>query len=88
MIKGINHHVIELTETGNKYYEKALLIVKPEYSQSNEMFLQKEARKMMKDLKAPSAIKHKQNLLMRFLKFGCAAAAGSIITTLLTYTNM
>ena len=32
MIKGINHTMIELNETGNEYYERALLIVKPEYA--------------------------------------------------------
>lgn len=85
MVKGINHHVIELTETGNKYYEKALLIVKPEYSNSNKSFLENEARKILKQLTAPSSIKQKNNLIANYLKLGCAIATGSLITTLFFY---
>ena len=85
MVKGINHHVIELTQTGNKYYEKALLIVKPEYSQSNEVFLEKEAKKILKDINAPSSIKNKHNFALNVLKFGSAAITGSLITALFYY---
>lgn len=35
MIKGVNRQVIEITETGSEYFEKMLLVVKPQYSSMN-----------------------------------------------------
>ena len=31
MIRGINKQIIEVLDTGNTYYEKAYLIIKPEF---------------------------------------------------------
>ena len=36
MIKGINRQVIEVTETGNAYFERALLVVRPSYRDDDE----------------------------------------------------
>lgn len=36
MIKGINRQVIEVTETGNPYFERALLVVRPSYRDDDE----------------------------------------------------
>ncbi len=62
MIKGVNKHVIELLETGNMYYEKALLFVKPEYANVERKILIKEAKKVLKDLDTISAIKERKKL--------------------------
>ena len=32
MIKGVNRQIIEVTDTGNEYFERALLIVRPRFS--------------------------------------------------------
>ena len=32
MLKGINHSVIEVNDTGNEYYERAILMIRPEYA--------------------------------------------------------
>ena len=45
MIKGINRTIIEVTDTGNIYYERALLVLKPEYTDVNRSLLEKEAKK-------------------------------------------
>ena len=62
MIKGVNKYVIEVIETENRYYDKALLFVKPEYAEAIEReILEKEAKKVLKNMDAVSAVKrHKQ----------------------------
>ena len=57
MLRGINHTVIEVNETGNEYYERAILFVRPEYASAQRAVLEDEARKMLKRLDAPSAIR-------------------------------
>lgn len=42
MIKGVNRQVLEIHETGTKYFEKALFFVRPEYSTLNEKGLTKK----------------------------------------------
>lgn len=77
MIKGVNRHIIEITETENQYYERALLVIKPEYASVERELLEKEARKVLKDLGAPSSIKRRNRLLYWSLRLGGAAAAGA-----------
>ena len=43
MIKGVNRQVLEVHETGTKYFEKALFFVKPEYSTLGERRLNEKA---------------------------------------------
>lgn len=45
MIKGVNRQVLEIHDTGNRYFEKALLFVKPEYSTLSEKHLRAAAQK-------------------------------------------
>lgn len=44
MIKGINKQVLEILETNNEYFEKALFFVKPEFSAFSENKLKELAR--------------------------------------------
>ena len=32
MIKGVNRQIIEVMDTGNQYFERALLVVRPGYT--------------------------------------------------------
>lgn len=57
MIKGINHKVIEITDTDSVYYERAWLLVSPVYEEAEEAVLRLEAKKMLKDIGTPSSIK-------------------------------
>lgn len=43
MIKGVNRQVLEVHETGSKYFEKALFFVNPEYSSLSEKRLNEKA---------------------------------------------
>ena len=46
MIKGINRQIIELETTSSTYYEKAWLVIKPEYANMQQQLLEKEAKKI------------------------------------------
>lgn len=50
MLRGTNKSIIEISETENKYFEKALLFVKPEFINLPPERLNREARKMIGSL--------------------------------------
>ena len=79
MIKGINRHVIEVTETESAYYERALLVVKPEYASMEQELLEKEARRVLKELGAPSCLKKPKRFLYWAVRLTPAAAVGAAI---------
>ncbi len=56
MIKGVNHTIIELSDTGSEYYERAILIIKPVYASVQRAVLEQEARRMLKKMEAPSVL--------------------------------
>ncbi len=81
MIKGINRQIIEINDTGNHYYEKALLIVKPEFASAHQQLLEREAMKLLKSMDAPSYYKRKRNTALRII----FAAAFALIGGALAY---
>ena len=83
MVKGINRQVIEITDTGSVYYEKAWLMVKPVYAQLQQSLLDNEAKVLLKELDAPSSMKKKRTLRARLLWMIPSAAAGAVLSTLI-----
>ncbi len=82
MIKGVNKQIIEVYDTGNKYFEKAILFVKPEFMSENEQGLRKEATRLLEGIGDPpvrnklNARKVKKRLATTFIfigaiTFGC-----------------
>ena len=47
MLRGINRSIIEINETENKYFEKVLIFVKPEFCYLPSTKLKSEATKMV-----------------------------------------
>lgn len=45
MIRGVNRQIIEVCETKNEYFERAILFVRPEYISETEANLRSEADK-------------------------------------------
>lgn len=82
MIKGINRQIIEVTDTGNIYYERALLVLRPEYTGAQRTVLEREAKRILNTMKAPSSIKKKHVFFYWFLRLGCAGVLGSFLTLL------
>lgn len=48
MIKGVNRQMIEVMETGNPYFERALLVVRPNCTDLQDSQLHEEAQKLLK----------------------------------------
>lgn len=80
MIKGINHQIIEVTDTGNTYYERAWLIVKPQYSHIQSALLEKEAKKLLHNIGGPSTVKPRRNIGFWTLRLGLSSLLGSVVT--------
>ncbi len=70
MIKGINRQIIEIGETGNLYFERALLFVRPQLDDIDEHRLKAEAKQMINNLSKPPKTKIFQNGGKRFGKIG------------------
>lgn len=83
MIKGINRRAIEVSDVGSEYYEKAFLIVRPEYADYQERLLEREARKMLKNLGAPSSVKKNCGFAYWAVRLGGAAAIGATLASAL-----
>lgn len=80
MIKGISRQIIEVVDTGNEYYDRALLILKPEYAEEERAVLEDEARKVLKDMGIPSLMHRRHRFMYWLLRLGTAAVAGAGIT--------
>lgn len=88
MIKGINRQVIEVMDTGNLYYERALLVVRPEFAGAQRDVLEREAKRMISQMRAPSAIKRKKAFFYWAFRLGLAALCGAGIVLLLVLCNI
>ncbi len=86
MIKGINHQVIEVTDTKNKYYERALLVLRPEYSSIQRELLEKEARLLLSKMDTVSTAKPKRIMIHRLCHALLFCAIGSLVTILIYAT--
>lgn len=86
MIKGINRNMIELTDVSSPYYEKAFLIVRPEYADYQDRLLQREAHRLLRNVGAPSSIK-KKGTFYWFLRLGAAAVVGAGLASAVILTQ-
>ncbi len=59
MIKGVNKQVLEISETQNGFFEKAIFFVKPEYSGMGEGRLKESARKEIENAGKPPVRNYK-----------------------------
>ncbi len=80
MIKGISRQIIEVTETQNNYFERAWLVVKPEYLNVGANMLEREAEGYLRNLKPPYSMRNRKGLLMRIVGLCSAALGGSAVT--------
>lgn len=83
MIKGINHQVIEVTDTDNRYYERALLVVRPEYASISREVLEKQARELLQKMDIVSTAKPKSVMLSRVLHSLLFLAIGALSTAVI-----
>ena len=77
MIKGVNKQVLEITETQNGFFEKAIFFVKPEYSGMSEGKLRESAKKEFETAGKPPLTKfHHRQRIKTFVFVGGALILG------------
>ena len=74
MVRGVNRSIIEVNDTGNKYFERVLFFINPDYSSADDKKLQKAAVDYIKNAEGQHRIKRKKPR-KRNLAFALAAAA-------------
>lgn len=86
MLKGVNKQVLEINETQNGFFEKAIFFVKPEYSGMGEGRLRESARKEIENAGKPPvrAFKYKNEglkkslLILSVFVFGVVIGAAAV----------
>ncbi len=80
MIKGVNKQVLEIMETQNGFFEKAIFFVKPEYSGMSEGKLRESAKKEFENAGKPPLTKSsRREKIKTFISLGTALVAGIVI---------
>ncbi len=74
MIRGISRQVIEVKETGSAYYERAFLVLRPEYASAERALLEREARRLLRKMDAPAGMKRLAGRWKWTARAGAAAA--------------
>ncbi len=86
MIKGVNKQVVEISETGNEFFEKAIFFVRPEYSGLGEGRLREKAQNAIDRTAMPPKGKHarrKERLKPALWLLGAAAGGGTLTAAVL-----
>ncbi len=81
MIKGVNKQVLEISETQNGFFEKAIFFVKPEYSGMGEGRLKESARREIENAGKPPvrSYKYKNGTIKNVIKFMAVFLFGIVI---------
>lgn len=80
MIKGVNKQVLEITETQNGFFEKAIFFVKPEYSGMSEGRLRESAKKEIENAGKPPLNKYtRHEKIKTLISLGTALVTGIVI---------
>lgn len=85
MIKGVNKQIIEVHDTQSQYYEKAYFVVRPEFSALQRDFLEKEARRIVKQAGAPSRF---QKVIVKEKIFAAIGLASFVVSAVLVYASV
>ncbi|MDQ5983141.1 MAG: hypothetical protein RUMPE_00139 [Eubacteriales bacterium SKADARSKE-1] len=80
MIRGVNKHVIDIGETGNPYYERAILFLRPEYADIQREILEREAKKFLQGIGTTSSLKKYNKVLYWGIRLGGAAVIGAFLS--------
>mgnify|MGYP007121302802 CR=1 FL=1 len=85
MIKGINRQMIEITDTGSPYFERALLVVQPDMSTADDATLHREAHEVLCGVDSCSHLRrqHRRLLISRLLLIVLSGVGGAALTLLL-----
>lgn len=86
MIKGVNKQVLEINETDNSFFEKAIFFVKPEYSGFSEGRLKENAKKELLLAGAPpkQGVFYGKPLLKKCIWGGALLLSGVVLGLLIS----
>lgn len=81
MIKGVNKQVLEISETQNGFFEKAIFFVKPEYSGMGEGRLRESARKEIENAGKPPvrSYKYKNDRIKNIIILTAVFVSGIVV---------
>lgn len=81
MLKGVNKQVLEINETQNGFFEKAIFFVKPEYSGMGEGRLRESARKEIESAGKPPVrvYRYKNDRIKNTIKIIAVFVLGVVI---------
>lgn len=88
MIRGAKKQIIEVLNTENEYFEKAILVVSAEYSELPKLKLDKYAKQYISDInwsqvadeKGTKKKSDRVSKLLSVLKYFAVSGAGAMIT--------
>lgn len=84
MIKGVNRQIIEVTDTGNCYFERALLVVRPNCADLESDRLHEEARRLVTAAGGYAGLRrNKRRSNRRALLLAAACGLGGMLLGLL-----
>ena len=85
MFKGVNKRVIEVVETENEFFEKAILFMRPTAVQTDDKQLMNiKAKQYVSTIEYSTKARLKSKLFLRMvLRFAGSAAIGALIATIL-----
>ena len=78
MIKGVNKQVLEINETQNSFFEKAIFFVKPEYSGLSEGRLRESAKKELDTTGTPPLQQYRNTQKRLFFICAVCIVAGFV----------
>lgn len=78
MVKGVNRNIIEIIETGNHLFERAILFVNPASSVENPADMERHARRYLDKLRLRQAMLRRRRWLSGALRYILAALAGAL----------
>lgn len=80
MLKGVNKNVIEISDTGNDFFERAILFVRPQNSE-NDNNIRLLAADFLRGLKLRPRF-YSRGIFIGAIKLLSAAIAGGVIATI------
>ena len=85
MIRGISRQIIEVQKFQNDYFERALFFVNPAFSDAERSVLEKEARRVLREMGGPgrTACRRKRGYLL--LRMAAAALVGAAVTAVVLW---
>ena len=83
MIRGVNKHIVEVSETENEYFERAILFVRPDMLHLNDAELRRRATKLLIGMGQPGGSLKRAGRLVMISRMVCCALIGAAIAALI-----